>query len=337
MKALVIRKPGEAAVESVAEPPRSSGNVLLRVRMIGLCGSDLNSYRGKNPLVTFPRIPGHEVAATILEAATNNSDLAAGTNVTLSPYTNCGKCPSCLRGRPNACQFNETLGVQRDGAMTEYISIAAEKLYAAKLTIKELCLVEPLTVGFHAVARGRVSASDIVAVFGCGGVGLGAIAACGFRGAKTIGVDLDDKKLSIAQQAGAQLLIHTGREELHERLLEVTNGRGPDVIIEAVGLPQTFRAAVEEVSFTGRVVYIGYAKEPVAYETRLFVQKELDILGSRNALPEDFREVIKMLEERRFPVDSAVSSVVPLDDAPGVLRAWSANPENFTKIMVSLD
>jgi threonine dehydrogenase-like Zn-dependent dehydrogenase len=221
--------------------------------------------------------------------------------------------------------------------LTEYISIPAEKLYPAKLAIKELCLVEPLTVGFHAAARGRVQQTDTVAVFGCGGVGLGAIAASHFAGATTIATDLDERKLLIAKSAGANHIINTTLEPLHERLLELTGGLGPDVVIEAVGTPQTFRAAVEEVAFTGRVVYIGYAKEPVAYETRLFVQKELDILGSRNALPEDFRRVIKMLEAKQFPVEEAVGSIVGLEEAPGILRAWSESPERFTKIMVSLD
>lgn len=131
--------------------------------------------------------------------------------------------------------------------------------------------------------------------------------------------------------------MNSAKSPLHDQLLEFTDGRGPDVVIEAVGHPQTFRAAVEEVAFTGRVVYIGYAKEPVAYETKLFVQKELDILGSRNALPEDFRTVIKMLEEHKFPVQDAVSSIVSLNDAPSILEAWSSNPSKFTKIMVQLD
>jgi len=337
MKALIIKKPGEAEVAGIPEPVASEENLLLKVRMIGLCGSDLNSFRGKNPLVTFPRIPGHEVAATIVDGSKENPALGAGVDVTMSPYTSCGKCVSCLRHRPNACQFNQTLGVQRDGALTEYISMPADKLYTAALSIKELCLVEPLTVGFHAAARGRIKETDSVAVFGCGGVGLGAIAASHFRRANTMGIDVDDEKLALAKKAGADHVINTRREPLHERLLELTNGLGPDVTIEAIGLPQTFRAAVEEVAFTGRVVYIGYAKEPVAYETRLFVQKELDILGSRNALPEDFRQVIRMLEEHRFPVDDAVSSIVPIEEAPDALRAWSDNPVRVTKIMVRLD
>jgi threonine dehydrogenase-like Zn-dependent dehydrogenase len=212
-----------------------------------------------------------------------------------------------------------------------------EKLYPAKLTPKELCLVEPLTVGFHAAARGRVAAGDTVAIFGCGGVGLGAIAAASSREAGTICIDVDDEKLDLARLTGGTHTINSAREPLHERLLELTQGRGPDVVIEAVGTPATFRAAVDEVAFTGRVVYIGYAKEPVSYETRLFVQKELDVLGSRNARPEDFHAVIQLLEARRFPVDQAVSLIVHIEEAAQALSSWSQNPSRFKKILVSLD
>jgi threonine dehydrogenase-like Zn-dependent dehydrogenase len=334
MKALVLQKPGQASIETVADPVLTDGNLLLKVRMVGFCGSDLNSFRGLNPLVSFPRILGHEVCATIVGG---ENELPAGTDVAISPYTSCGQCASCRRGRPNACQLNQTLGVQRDGALTEFIVMPAEKLYPAKLTLKELCLVEPLTVGFHAVARGRVTADDTVAVFGCGGVGLGAVAASNSRGATTICIDVDDDKLELAQLAGGAYSINTSREPLHERLQEITEGRGADVVIEAIGTGVTFRAAVEEVAFTGRVVYIGYAKEPVTYETRVFVQKELDILGSRNAQPEDFHAVIKLLEARQFPVRQAVSLVVSLEEAPGALRSWSENPSSFKKILVTLD
>lgn len=338
MKALVLHNPGQASIQSVPEPVPQPGSILLRVRMVGLCGSDLNSYRGKNPLVHYPRIPGHEIAATIVEAHSSlPPGLAVDSNVTLSPYTNCGHCAACLRARPNACANNQTLGVQRDGALTEFITVPPEKLFAAPaLTLKELCLVEPLTVGFHASARARISAADKVAVFGCGGVGLGAIAASHFAGATTIAIDLADEKLAIAQKAGATHAINSSRHSLHDQLLALTDGRGPDVIIEAIGTPETFRAAVEEVAFTGRVVYIGYAKEPVAYETRLFVQKELDILGSRNALPADFHTVIRVLEQKKFPVDAAVGHIVPLDQAPQLLANWSARPSSFAKIMVQL-
>ncbi len=337
MKALVLQKPGQASIETIPYPVVTNGNVLLRVRMVGFCGSDLNSFRGLNPLVSYPRILGHEVSATVLESPGGDTRLSPGVDVALSPYTSCGTCASCLRGRPNACQSNQTLGVQRDGALTELIVMPREKLYPARLTPKELCLVEPLTVGFHAVSRGRVTADDTVAIWGCGGVGLGAVAASSYRGARTICIDVDDEKLELAQLAGGALGINSQREPVHERLLKVTDGRGPDVAIEAIGTPATFRAAVEEVAFTGRVVYIGYAKQPVSYETRLFVQKELDILGSRNALPEDFQTVIRLLEARRFPVDHAISLVVPLEGAAEALRSWSETPTRFKKITVSLD
>jgi len=265
-----------------------------------------------------------------------NPEWPIGTNVTLSPYRGCGRCAACERGRPNACKDNETLGVQRDGALTEFVTAPPEKLFRADLSLKELCLVEPLTVGFHAVGRGRVTADDTVAVFGCGGVGLGAIAGAAFRGARVIGVDVDDAKLDTAKKAGAALGINSKASDLHERLAELTEGRGPDVVIEAIGLPATYRAAVDEVAYAGRVVYIGWAKEQVAYETRPFVHKELDIMGSRNAMPEDFREVIRMLEAKRFPVEDAVTHTVAFHEAPAILEAWNREPERFTKIMVDV-
>jgi threonine dehydrogenase-like Zn-dependent dehydrogenase len=338
VKAVVMHAPGDVRVESVPDPTRGFAEALLRVRRVGLCGSDLNSYRGRNPLVSFPRVPGHEIAATIVELGTEHpAHLQVGMDVTLSPYKNCGQCPACRNGRPNACRDNQTLGVQRDGAMGEYLAVSMDKLFVADLSLDELCLVEPLTVGCHAVARAEVTPEDVVAIFGCGGVGLGAVAASAFRGATTVAMDVDDAKLEIARKAGAAHVIHTKRQDAREALGKLTGEDGPDVMIEAVGLAETFRAAVELVAFTGRVVYIGYAKESVSYETRLFVQKELNILGARNALPEDFRQVIQMLEQHRFPVEAAISTVAPLDQAPDLLRAWSEDPAQYTKIMITLD
>jgi threonine dehydrogenase-like Zn-dependent dehydrogenase len=337
MKALVIDQPGAARVIQVEPTPNGALEATMRVRRIGLCGSDLTIFLGKNPLVTYPRIPGHEIAATLERVPANDLGFVEGMDVTMSPYTNCGNCTACRQGRVNACRYNQTLGVQRDGAMMERISMPLAKLYTAPLGIEELCLVEPLTVGCHAAARGRVTASDTVAIYGCGGVGLGAVSASAFRGATVIAIDLDDKKLAIAAAAGAKHLIHSSREDVHARLQQITHGHGPDVVIEAIGRPETFRAAVEEVAFTGRVVYIGYAKDHVSYETRLFVQKELDIMGSRNALPEDFKEVIRMFEQKRFPTAETISAVVPLGEAPAILKAWAENPAAYTKIMISLD
>ena len=338
MKALFIKSPGHTEIGRIARPEPGPGEVLLRVRMVGLCGSDINTYRGRNPLVELPRIPGHEIAATI-EAAGEGvpAGFRRGLSVTLSPYTACGTCPSCRRGRPNACRANQTLGVQRDGALTEYIVAPWQKLVEAPgLSLRELCLVEPLSVGFHAAARGRVGEADTVAVLGCGAVGLGAVAGAAFRGARVIAVDIDDTRLAVARKAGAKESINPSSAPLDQRLRELTAGDGPGVVIEAVGSPPTFRAAVEMVAFTGRVVYIGYAKEPVTYETKLFVQKELDILGSRNALVEDFKDVVRMLTAGRFPVEETISRVVPVESAGEAFADWDRNPAAFTKILVEV-
>ncbi len=334
MQALTLTEPGHASITDVPEPTPAAGELLLKVEMVGLCGTDLNSFRGRNPLVTYPRILGHEIAATVLEG---NVYTPAGTRVAVHPYTSCGRCPSCRRGRENACRDNQTFGVQRDGAITQLLAVPASKVYpSATLSLKHLAIVEPLTVGAHAVARGRVTQDDTVAIIGCGGIGLGAIAASAFRGARTIAIDLDDTKLETARLAGATDLIHSHNEDVRQRLRDLTDGDGPDVIIEAIGLAETFRLAVEEVAFTGRVVYIGYPKDHVSYEAKLFIQKELDILGSRNALPQDFLEVMAMLDAGRFPVEQAVTAVVGLDRAPSILAEWSANPAAFTKIMIQM-
>ena len=338
MRALVIDEPGKTHIAEIPKPTAGIGEVLLRTRIVGMCGTDLSTFRGKNPLVTYPRTPGHEIAATIEAVGPEVPHrYAVGLNVTVSPYTSCGVCSSCKRGRVNACQSNQTLGVQREGAMTEYFVAPWHKLYLAEgLTLRQLSIVEPLSVGFHAAVRGRVVSDDIVAVIGAGVVGLGAIAAAAHRGAKTIVIDIDDRKLAVAKQAGALVTINSAIHNVHEELLKATDGLGPDVVIEAVGMPATFRMAVDEVAFTGRVVYIGYAKEPVCYETRLFVLKEIDIMGSRNALDE-FGTVIEALHGGRFPVDAIISSVVPLDQAGAALQAWSDDPGAFTKVQVSFD
>lgn len=337
MKAFFITGPGESRISEIEAPQPGPDQVLLRTRIVGMCGSDLNTFRGSNPMVTYPRIPGHEIAATIEETGAGvPAHLRPGQDVTVSPYTSCGACASCRRGRPNACRFNQTLGVQRDGAMARYFVTPWSKVYASGgLSLRELCLVEPLSVGFHASARGRVAQGETVLVLGCGAVGLGAIAAAAFAGARVIAADLDDGKLAIAGQAGATHLINSGRQPVPEALKEITGDLGPDVVIEAIGLPETFRLAVEVASFTGRVVYVGYAKEPVSYETKLFVQKELDILGSRNALDE-FPTVIAMLQQRRFPVENMISRTTSLDEAGEALEAWNANPQAYTKILVEL-
>ena len=339
MKAVEITEPLRARLTERPDPTSAPGEALLRVRCIGYCGTDLSTFRGGNPLVTYPRVPGHEIAATIESLGPGVAGpWRPGQDVLVMPYTSCGKCSACAAGRTNCCAANQTLGVQRDGALAEWIAVPVEKLIASeKLSLTELALVEPLTVGFHAAGRGRVTAGDSVAVIGCGAIGLGVTAGAAFRGGEVIAIDVDDAKLELARACGARHVVNSQRENLHERLRELTGGHGPRVVVEAVGLPATYRTAVDEVCFAGRVVCLGYAKAPVEFETKLFVLKELDVVGSRNALPADFADVVRMLEAGGFPADRVVTHTVGLADAPAAIKQWSENPATVTKIHVTLD
>lgn len=336
MKAVKISAPGQVLVEDIEKPQLKPGEILLKIKYVGFCGSDLNTYLGRNPMVRMPVIPGHEIGAVIEEAGEGvPAEFVPGMSVTVDPYSNCGHCPSCRNRRYNACQHNETLGVQRNGAMTEYLTIPWQKVISGgQLPVRDCALIEPMSVGFHAVSRGQVTDSDIVMVIGCGMIGVGAIVRAMLRGATVIAVDLDDEKLDLARKIGAAYTINSKTENVHERVLELTAGQGADVVIEAVGSPATYLMAVDEVAFTGRVVCIGYAKSEVPFQTKFFVQKELDIRGSRNALPEDFRAVIKFLNKGNCPVEQLISRIVKPEQAGEALKTWSENPGKVFRILV---
>lgn len=338
MKAINIFEPGKVEVVEIDAPIVGQGEILIKLKYVGFCGSDLSTYLGKNPMVQYPRVPGHEISAVIEEIGQGIPDgFKVGEAVTVVPYTNCGQCPSCRRGREYACQFNQTLGVQRDGAMQELLSVPWQKvLRAPKLNELELAMVEPLTVGFHAIDRGRVTDSDVVMVMGCGMIGSGAIVRANLRGATVIAVDIDDHKLALAKELGAHHTINSMQKNLHDELTKITNGDGPDVVVEAAGNPITYRAAVDEVAFTGRVVCIGYAAKEVEFATKLFVQKEMDIMGSRNATPGDFRAVISYLERGTFPLDKMITRKVRPQETAEAVKEWADDPGKVMKILLEL-
>ena len=323
-------------VIDIAEPKMGDDEVLLKMKYVGFCGSDLNTFRGGNPMVKMPVVPGHEVGAEIVSVGKNVPEgLKPGMVVTVNPYTNCGKCASCRNGRVNACEHNETLGVQRWGAMCEYIALPWEKVIPAGLLTPRTCaLIEPMSVGFHAVSRAQVTDIDVVLVIGCGMVGMGAVVRSVQRGATVVAADIDDEKLALAKEMGASYTINTMTEDVHARLREMTSGFGPDVVIEAVGSTPTYQMAVDEVAFTGRVICIGYAKSEVSFQTKYFVQKELDIRGSRNAQPSDFRAVIHYLERSTCPVDRLISNEVKPEDAETAMNQWAENPGKVFRILV---
>lgn len=337
MKAFAIKEAGVVVSTDTAEPIMGPADVMIDVCFVGLCGSDLNAYRGLMPLVTFPRIPGHEISGKVMAKGADVPDtIKIGDLATVSPYTSCGVCPACKAGRENTCENNKTFGVQRDGAITERIVVPFEKVFVSQiLTLHELALVEPLSVGYHAATRGRVNEQDTVLVFGCGAIGMGAVCASVRKGATVIAVDVDDAKLASAKVFGATFVINALKEDVKTRIDEITNKEGVSVAIEAVGNGETLKQAIDLVCFAGRVVMIGYAKGETSLATQLIIKKELDVLGSRNAL-RVFPAVIQMLERREKPFAKMITRIYPFNETPNALKDWNANPGIVSKFLIDI-
>lgn len=336
MKTLQITELGKTHLVETPKPGLKPGHILLKIGYVGFCGSDLNTFRGLNPLVKLPIVPGHEIGA-VIEAIADDvpSSFQPGMHATVNPYTSCGDCPACRNGRPNACEFNQTFGVQRDGAMSEYLLVPWEKVIADHdISVRNFALVEPMSVGFHAVSRANVTDLDTVMVIGCGMIGVGAIIRAIVRGAKVIAMDVDDKKLALAKELGAHYTINSSKENIHERIGEITGKCGADVVIEAVGRSETYLTSIAEVAFTGRVVYIGYAKGLIPFDTQYFVKKELDIRGSRNAMPCDFKAVMEYMKRGNCPTEKFISAVYPPEEAQLALEKWADNPGEIFRILI---
>jgi len=221
--------------------------------------------------------------------------------------------------------------------MAEYLTLPYGKiLQSDRLDLARLVITEPLTIGFHAVDRAEVADHDSVLIIGCGMIGMGAIIRSALRGATVVVSDIDGGKLETAKAFGASYTVNPLEEDIGERIGEITSGNGADVVIEAVGSPLTYRAAVEQVAFAGRVVCIGYSVEDASLPTKLCVQKEMHLLGSRNATQLDFKAVMAYLESTSGPAEDLISKVVPLAKAGEALKNWSEDPAGITKVVVDL-
>lgn len=338
MEALFISEIGRTEIRQVETPTPGPGEVLLNVRHVGLCGSDLNTFRGLNPLSSLPRIPGHEIGGVIAETGIGvPQEFEPGQSVIVIPYTACGACSSCRAGRVNACRYNETLGVQKDGGMSGNLVVPHDRLIVNnQLPKRHLALVEPVSVGFHAVARGSVAPGETVVVLGGGMIGVGAMLGARARGARVVAVEISEAKRADLLALGAERMINPDQEDVETQIAGLTNNLGPHVVIEAVGLSETFRSAIDLASFGGRVVYVGYAKSEVSYNTSLFNLKELDILGSRNATRVDFEAVIDFLSSEPDLADRLISKVFAWRDADQALAYWEHHRNATFKVMVEL-
>ncbi len=339
MKAIRIDEPRRVVVIEREKPVRQPGEVLLKLLYGGICGSDLGSYRGTFAYFDYPRIPGHEFSAEVVECDADNAyGIKPGMIVTCNPYYNCGKCYSCTHGHVNACMDNQTLGCQRDGAFQEYFSVPIERVYDGKgLDAKTLAAIEPFCISYHGVSRANVSAGDKVLVVGTGTIGVLAAIAAKAKGAEVYMCDVAPGKLALAEGldiglAGA--ILNDSPENFEKRVAALTGGNGFDVTVEAVGLPSTFQNCIDAVCFGGRMVLIGVGKKNLDFNFTLIQKKELNVYGSRNALKKDFLELIDIVKAGKAPLERVITNMYPFHKAAQAFEDFSNNPGDMLKVMI---
>lgn len=337
MKAIVIPNPGEIEIRDVPMPVVKEGEALLKVKCVGICGADVASFTGNQPFTTYPRIPGHEFSAEIVEIPENDKGLKAGDIVTCNPYFNCGECYSCRRGFVNCCTDNQTMGVQRDGAFCEYIAMPVERIYDGKgLSAEELALIEPFSISQHAVSRAEIKETDNVLVIGAGPIGLFALLAAKQKCNKIVVADILDNRLELAKEYGADAVVNTKKQSLEEFTAQFTDGNGFDVCIEACGAPETFLGCIDNAAFAANIILIGNGKRETSFNHSVLLKKELNVHGSRNALKCDFINNIDLVASGKADVMKMVSGIYDMADALDAFRALSHNDGTLAKLLIKI-
>jgi len=285
MKIVYVQSSGQIELAEVDRPVPKKGEALLKIKYCGICGSDVLTYTGKHFFASYPRVPGHEFSAEIVQIEKNDLGFERGMIVSANPYFNCGKCYPCRNGKVNCCEHNETMGVQRDGAFAQYITMPIERIRDGKgLSPKKLALVEPFSIGYHAVQRGGIKAGNSVLIMGAGPIGLFAMLAAKIFGANVYVADLLDKRLEFASGLGADGIINIKDQRIKDQVLDITNGNGMDVCIEASGNPKAFLECIEQVCFGGKIILIGNGVLETTFNHSVLLKKELTVYGSRNSL-----------------------------------------------------
>lgn len=337
MKAIVIDKPYEVEIRDVPMPTVGEGEALLRVLYVGICGADVASYTGNQPFTTYPRIPGHEFSAEIIEIPENDKGLKKGDVVTCNPYFNCGKCYSCERGHVNCCTDNRTMGVQRDGAFCEYISMPVERIYPGMgLTAQELALIEPFSISRHAISRAAIHQTDSVLIVGAGPIGLFALLAAKQFAGKIAVADVLNNRLDLAMSYGADGVVNTATEDIAKFTEEFTDGRGFDVCIEACGRPETFLMCIDEAAYAANIILIGNGKRETTFLHSIILKKELNTFGSRNAMKQDFLDNIELAASGKVDLMKMVSGVYEMDKAAEAFDALAHNKGDLAKLLIRI-
>ncbi|HEX8487070.1 MAG TPA: zinc-binding alcohol dehydrogenase family protein [Propionibacteriaceae bacterium] len=336
MKAVHVSSPGHVELADLPRPEPAPGEALLRVRYAGVCGSDLQTFTGNQPFATYPRIPGHEFSAELVEINGEAPGLEQGMLVTGNPYFNCGSCSPCRRGLVNCCESNETMGVHRDGAFCEYLTLPIERVYPGEsLSAQQLAMIEPFSIGFHAATQARVAPGDRVLVLGAGAIGIFALLSAKLLGASVWIADILPSRLEIAQRMGADgTILLTEVEDLGATARELTDDNGFDVALEATGVPESFLNAMAASMYGGRIALIGNGKREVSFNQSLIIKKELTILGSRNSL-DAFRPLIRHVAAGDVDIEGMHTATYPFPQTIDAMQDLLAHPENNVKVLIS--
>lgn len=319
------------------EPAFVEGEAIVRIKRIGICGTDLHAFKGNQPFFTYPRVLGHELAGIIEQIGANEEGLIAGDQVSIVPYMHCGQCVACRNGKTNCCTSMKVLGVHIDGGMRELISVPVSHLIQTNgLTLDQSAVLEPLSIGAHAVRRSGLTKGETALVIGGGPIGLGVIAFAKYAGANVIAMDVNDERLAFCRSWAT--IDHTvnALEDAKEQLAQLTNGDYPTVVFDATGNAKSMMDAFSMVAHGGTLVYVGLVKADITFHDPEFHKRELTLMGSRNATKEDFDLAYKAVKSGGIDVESYISHRSSFDGMIGQFESWLKPESKVIKAMVEL-
>jgi 2-desacetyl-2-hydroxyethyl bacteriochlorophyllide A dehydrogenase len=333
LKAVVCDEPYKLSIGTRLAPAPREGEVLIRIRRVGLCGTDYHIFSGKHPYLEYPRVMGHELAG-VVEAASGAS-FKSGQIVTVNPYLACGGCIACRQGKPNCCVAIKVLGVHTDGGMCELVSVPESAVIdASGLTLEQAAMVEFLAIGAHAVARARLHAGARTLVVGAGPIGVAAALFASLDGARVSMVDVRASRLEYARSRLGLDPVIGSPEEVRAELASRTNGEMFDCVFDATGNVQAMRSGLDYVAHGGTYVLLSVVKEDIAFSDPEFHKRETTLLASRNALRADFERVVRSIEKRMLPTDALLTHTFPAIEAPSRIPQLIAGADNVLKAMV---
>ena len=336
MKSLICTTPGQFEYKEIAEPVLTEGNTILRIKRIGICGTDLHAYEGTQPFFSYPRILGHELAADIVES--DDKNFSPGEAVTFIPYFNCGHCIACRMDKPNACTSLKVTGVHIDGGMVDYLSVPTYSLvHGNGLSYDELALVEPLAIGAHGIRRAAVAPGEYVLVVGAGPIGLGTMEFARIAGGKVIAMDINDKRLAFCKEKlRVTDTVNPATEDALEKLKTITNGDMPTVVIDATGSLKAINNAFQYMAHGARYVLVGLQKGDISFSHPEFHKREATLMSSRNATRADFEHVIDSMKRGFVNPTNYITHRVQFNQVMDEFAGW-LNPANgVIKAMVNL-